>query len=163
MTPSPNDSPLHLDFAGLARAFLLAGAILLAGPALAAESVRYVALVDGGKNAGHQVVTRGDDGVTRVDFIFKDNGRGPELKEEFALAPDGTFARYQVKGSSTFGAVVDESFSRSGDRVQWRSTSDKGEQDLGGGVGMYTPLSGSPEAFSVAIGALSRRPDGKLR
>ncbi|MFL6592852.1 MAG: amidohydrolase family protein [Luteimonas sp.] len=162
MTPAPNRSALHPEFARRARAFLLAGTLLSAGSALAAESVRYVALVDGGKNAGHQVVTQGVDGVTRVDFIFKDNGRGPELKEEFALAPDGTFARYQVKGNSTFGAVVDESFSRSGNRVQWRSTSDQGGKDLQGGLGMYTPLSGSPEAFSVAIGALSRRADGKL-
>jgi imidazolonepropionase-like amidohydrolase len=137
-------------------------ALLLSMPAFAAETVRYVALVDGGKNAGHQVVTRGDDGMTRVDFIFKDNGRGPELKEEFSLAPDGTFSRYQVKGTSTFGALIDESFNRSGDKVQWRSTSDKGEQALAGGTGMYTPIGGSPAAYSVAIGALSKRPDARL-
>ena len=141
-------------------------ALLLVSPALAAETIRYVALVDGGKNAGHQVVTHGDDGVTRVDFVFKDNGRGPELKEEFSLAPDGTFARYQVKGTSTFGAPVDESFARTGDHAQWRSTSDKGEQTLQGSgpapAGMYTPLGGSPESFSVAIAALAKRADGKL-
>ena len=39
-----------------------------------------------------------------VDFIFKDNGRGPELKEEYTLAADGTFTRYHAKGTSTFGA-----------------------------------------------------------
>ena len=140
--------------------------LLAASPALAAETIRYVALVDGGKNAGHQIVTRGDDGVTRVDFIFKDNGRGPELKEEFSLAPDGTFARYQVKGTSTFGAAVDESFVRTGSHAQWRSTSDKGEQTLQGSgpaaTGMYTPLGGSPASFSVAMAALAKRADGKL-
>ena len=137
-------------------------ALLVAAPAMAGETIRYNALVDGGKNAGHQVVTRDDDGTTHVDFIFKDNGRGPELKEEYALAPDGTFSRYQAKGTSTFGAVVDESFVRNANRVEWRSTSDKGEQALAGDGAMYTPLGGSPEAFSVAIGALSRRADGKL-
>ncbi len=137
---------------------------MLASPAFAAtQTIRYEALVDGGKNAGHQIVTTGDDGVTHVDFIFKDNGRGPELKEEFALSPDGTFSRYQVKGTSTFGAAVDESFIRTGDKAQWHSTSDKGEQAMQGGAGMYTPLGGSPEAFSVAIGALARRADGKLQ
>jgi len=134
-------------------------ALLAASPALAAKTIRYVALVDGGKNAGHQIVTRGDDGVTRVDFIFKDNGRGPELKEEFSLAPDGTFACYQVKGTSTFGAAVD-------DHAQWRTTSDKGEQTLPGSgpasAGMYTPLGGSPASFSVAMAALAKRADGKL-
>jgi hypothetical protein len=136
--------------------------LLAAAPALAAETIRYVALVDGGTKAGHQIVTKDDHGVTRVDFLFKDNGRGPELKEEFSLAPDGTLARYQVKGTSTFGAVVDESFNRDGRQVQWHSTSDKGELALPGDTGMYTPLGGSPAMFSVAIGALANRADGKL-
>ena len=69
-------------------------AIGLLARAAAAEPLRYVALVDNGKKAGHQIVEQGDDGVTRVEFIFKDNGRGPELKEEFTLAPDGTYLRY---------------------------------------------------------------------
>ena len=93
-------------------------ALLLVPSALAAETLKYVALVDGGKKAGEQTVTTGDDGVTRVDFIFKDNGRGPELKEEYQLAADGTFQRYQVKGVSTFGAPVDETFTRDGDTAR---------------------------------------------
>ncbi|MGH8105419.1 MAG: hypothetical protein ACREO2_03820, partial [Arenimonas sp.] len=86
--------------------FLIA---FLASPAVpAAEKLRYVILVDGGKQAGEQIVERGDDGLTKVRFIFKDNGRGPELNEEFRLAADGTFSEYQVKGNTTFGSVVDE-------------------------------------------------------
>ncbi|MDB6163780.1 MAG: amidohydrolase family protein [Xanthomonadaceae bacterium] len=135
--------------------------LLLAAPAMGAQTTTYVALVDGGKNAGHQVVTREDDGTTHVDFIFKDNGRGPELKETYALAPDGTFSRYEVHGTSTFGAPVEETFSRNGDEVEWRSKSDNGKQAVHG-VGLYTPLGGSPAAFSVAISALARRADGKL-
>ena len=42
-------------------------ALLLVPSALAAETLKYVALVDGGKKAGEQTVTTGDDGVTRVD------------------------------------------------------------------------------------------------
>jgi hypothetical protein len=43
---------------------------LLPGMVGAAETIEYVALVDGGKQAGHQKVVHGDDGVTRVDFLF---------------------------------------------------------------------------------------------
>jgi hypothetical protein len=136
-------------------------ALLLASGAMAAETVRYVALVHGGKQAGHEIVTHGDDGVTHVEFVFKDNGRGPELKEQYTLAPDGTFARYQAKGTSTFGAPVDESFQREGHQAQWKSTSDHGAQAVEG-TAQYTPLGGSPEAISVAISALSKRADGKL-
>jgi hypothetical protein len=135
--------------------------MMLASSALAAETTTYVALVDGGKNAGHQIMTTQADGSTKADFIFKDNGRGPELSETYALAPDGTFTRYAVHGTSTFGAPVEESFSRTGDQVQWQSKSDKGAQTVHG-TGLYTPLGGSPAALSVAISALAQRPDGKL-
>ena len=136
-------------------------AMLLANPVFAAETLRYVALVDGGKQAGHQIVTTGDDGLTRVDFIFKDNGRGPELKEEFRLAPDGTFTSYHVTGATTFGAPVDESFKREGDKASWKSTSDQGEQAVTG-TAFYTPLNGTPAGNSAALAALAKRTDGKL-
>lgn len=143
------------------RALALTLAFVLASPAHAAETLRYVALVDNGKQAGHQIVTTGDDGVTRVDYIFKDNGRGPELKEEFRLAPDGTFTSYRVTGSTTFGAPVDESFGRDGNKAWWKSTSDKGEQAVDG-TALYSPLGGTPAGLSVAFAALAKRPDGKL-
>ena len=148
----------RLGALAVAAAPLLA---LMVAPAHAAETVRYLALVDGGKQAGQQVVTTGDDGVTRVDFIFKDNGRGPELKEEYTLNPDGTFRTYSVKGTSTFGAPVEESFSLADGVARWKSTSDAGEMPAPGG-GAYSPLGGTPQSFSVAISALSRRADGKL-
>ena len=134
---------------------------LLPGMVGAAETIEYVALVDGGKQAGHQKVVHGDDGVTRVDFLFKDNGRGPELKEEYVLAADGTFATYSVKGTSTFGAPVDENFRVDNGVAIWKSTSDAGEQPLAAG-GAYSPLGGSPQSLAVAFSALSRRTDGKL-
>ncbi len=134
---------------------------LFAGPSWSAETLRYVALVDGGKKAGHHVVTHGDDGVVRTEFVFKDNGRGPELKEEFRLAPDGTYASYRVAGTSTFGAKVDETFSREGDRIRWKTTADSGERDVSG-TALYSPLGGTPETISVAVAALAKRADGKL-
>ncbi|MEQ1865060.1 MAG: amidohydrolase family protein [Micropepsaceae bacterium] len=136
-------------------------AIGLLARAAAAEPLRYVALVDNGKKAGHQIVEQGDDGVTRVEFIFKDNGRGPELKEEFALGPDGTYVRYAVKGTSTFGAPIDETFRRDGDKAKWKSTSDEGELSVAG-TALYTPLGGTPAGYSVVLAAIAKRSDGKL-
>lgn len=132
-----------------------------ASPALAAETTRYVALVDGGKQAGHQVVTRADDGTVVVDFRFKDNGRGPELQERYTLAPDGTYLTYAVEGTSTFGAPVHEWFRRTGDQVQWKSTSDEGAATVDGSQ-LYLPIGGTPAGFSVALGALARDDDGAL-
>jgi hypothetical protein len=134
----------------------LAFAVLFASAAQAAGTLRYVILVDGGKQAGEQVVEQGDDGRTTVKFVFKDNGRGPELSEEFRLAPDGSFADYKVTGTTTFGAAVDERFWREGRQSKWKSTSEQGQTDAGEGA-LYIPLGGTPQASSVAIAAMARR------
>lgn len=134
--------------------------VAFAATALAAQTTRYLALVDGGKQAGQQVVTRADDGTTTVEFVFKDNGRGPELKESYTLADDGTYRTYAVQGTSTFGARVDESFQRNGDQVSWKSKSDAGQETVPG-VGLYAPLGGTPAGISVALGALAKH-NGKL-
>jgi hypothetical protein len=146
---------------GRHRFVLLLAALALAGSAGAGETLRYVVLVDGGKQAGQQTIVTGDDGVTRAEFIFKDNGRGPELKEEFVLDGDGTFRRYQVTGTSTFGAPVDERFELVEGVARWRSTSDEGEQPAAPGA-QYSPLGGSPAVASVAVSALAARDDGRL-
>ena len=142
---------------------VLAGVIvcLLASQAWAGPTVRYVALVDGGKKAGHQIVETKDDGSVEVDFLFKDNGRGPELKERYTLADDGTLRTYEVKGSSTFGAKVDERFERIGDRATWKTTSDSGDQAVTG-TALYASLGGTPQFSTIAFNALAKRPDGRL-
>ena len=133
----------------------------LAGTTAAADTLRYVVLVDGGTQAGEQTVRTGEDGVTRVEFVFKDNGRGPELKEEFSLNDDGTFRTYRVTGVSTFGAPVDESFTLADGVARWKSTSDDGQQPVAAGA-QYSPLGGTPAAISASLAALAARADGRL-
>ena len=127
----------------------------------ATTTTRYDIHVENGKRAGELVVERDDDGTTRVRFIFKDNGRGPELTEQFRVGQDGTIAQYSVKGNSTYGAVVDEQFERNGDQASWRSTSEKGSKAVNGAA-LYVPLNSSFEVASVAITALAARPGASM-
>lgn len=139
------------------KMIVLAVAATLGLPALAAtQTIRYDLHVESGKRIGEQVVERDDDGTVRVKYGFKNNGRGPDLVEQFRLAPDGTLAQYTVKGNSTFGAVVDDSFERRGDKAVWKSTTEQGEQGGAGGA-MYVPLNSSYEIVSAAITALAAR------
>jgi cytosine/adenosine deaminase-related metal-dependent hydrolase len=127
----------------------------------AADTIRYTALVNGGKDrAGHLTTTRSGYNY-RVEYLFKDNGRGPELKEEYTLAADGTYTRYKVRGVSTYGSLVNETFSRGARIARWRTTSDQGEQ-AAAGTAMYAPLGGTPQGYSAVIAALAMRADGKL-
>ena len=141
--------------------FAAAFALALASFTHAADTTRYIALVNGGKSRAGHLVTTESGGKYKVDYLFKNNGRGPELKEEYTLAPDGTFARYKVTGATTFGSLVDETFSRNGDQAIWKSTSDQGEQKVAG-TAIYLPLGATPQAYSVALTALYQRPDQKL-
>lgn len=127
----------------------------------AATTTRYVIISENGKQVGEQVVERADDGNTNVRFIYKDNGRGPELTEKIRYAPDGTMASYAVKGNSTFGAVVDEHFEVANGKAVWKSTTEQGTRDVTGPA-MYVPLNSSFETASAAIAALAATPDNKL-
>jgi hypothetical protein len=143
------------------RLAVLPLALAAAFGAQAATTTKYLIISENTKQIGEQVVERLDDGLTKVRFIYKDNGRGPELTEQFRLGPDGTMTEYSVKGNSTFGAVVDEHFTRKGDQAEWKSTSEQGKKTISGPAA-YLPLNGSFEVESVAIAALAATPDAKL-
>jgi len=141
--------------------FAVAAALAMSAAAQAATTKYLIISETSGKKIGEQVVERGDDGLTKVNFEYKDNGRGPDLKEQFRVGADGAMTEYEVKGNSTYGAVVDEHFSRMGDKAEWHSTSEKGSTNVSG-TAAYLPLNGSFEVTSAMITALSQRPDGKL-
>ncbi|NVM76058.1 hypothetical protein FHW83_001845 [Duganella sp. SG902] len=144
------------------RLAVLPLALAAAFAAHAATTTKYLIISENAnKQIGQQIVERLDDGLTKVTFGYKDNGRGPDLVEQFRLAADGTMTEYSVKGNSTFGAVVDEQFSRKGDKAQWKSTSEQGEKTISGPAA-YLPLNSSFEVESVAIAALAKNPDAKL-
>ncbi|MES2126954.1 MAG: amidohydrolase family protein [Pseudomonadota bacterium] len=144
------------------KLLVLAVAATLGSAACAATvTTRFDIYTENGHRAGEQVVEHDDDGQVRVKFIFKDNGRGPELNETFRIGADGTMLDYTVKGNSTYGAVVNEHFERKGEQAEWASTSEKGKTRVSGAA-MYVPLNSSFEMASVAITAIAGRADGAL-
>lgn len=132
------------------------------GAGMHAQTMRYDIYNSMDTKMGEQVVTRSADGLTRVHFIYKDNGRGPELDEEFHLAPDGTLTDYHVKGASTYGAPVDEYFERKGGRAEWHSTSEKKTSLDNAGGALYVPLNNSLEFVGISYTAIAQHADGKL-
>ena len=137
----------------LAVTFALATACAANG----AETLSYVFVNDQIGNPASRTVERSDDGLFTVKFIYKHNGRGPELTERFRLAADSSFSDSHVTGTSTFGAVVDERFERKGDWAQWRSTSEHGRARAS--PAMYLPLNSAYAPYTVFIAALAQRPD----
>jgi Amidohydrolase family len=114
---------------------LLSCLFMLAGPAWAAE---FVVLIQN-QPAGHLRVNQGADGRVTTDFSFRDNGRGPDLKENFRLDADGLPVEFEVTGRTTFGAAVEERFAIDAGRVRWTSRVDRGEQAVPPGF-VFLPL-----------------------
>ena len=134
--------------------------MLLVAPARAETTVRYTVLFQG-KPSGAQVTRVADDGSVTVDFSYRNNGRGPDLKEEFALAKDGTLVRYSMKGTSTFGAPVHDSFTRRDGHGEWKSQADRGST-TGSGSSVYVPVESSPEVLMRIVLAVALQPGQRL-
>lgn len=158
LRPARQAAPARLLAAGAWAGLLLLLAVLT-GPADAAT--RHLLFNGDDQLAGEQVTETQADGWTTVRYVFKDNGRGPELTERFRLAPDGTLAEYQVRGSAEMGGPVDERFSRQGDQAEWASAAERGRTTVSD-TAFYVPRDASMQPFSAMLGALARRPDGQL-
>jgi imidazolonepropionase-like amidohydrolase len=106
------------------------------------RSRHWVIVVDSGNKGGEIVERCRTVRDCEVRYIFKDNGRGPEISEKIRLGADGTLERYEASGTTTYGSRVDERFESRGGRASWRSTTERGESRDALGK-LYLPLNGS--------------------
>ncbi len=125
-----------------------------------ADTTHEYSVLYPGKVAGALTTVEGGDGRVRVSYSYRDNGRGPDLEEEIALAGDGTVRRYRQSGKSTFGAAFDERFEVQGSRASWRSSFERGSQALAGPA-IYLPNYASPEMYATIVRA-TQRAGGRL-
>src|SRR5262245_13405865 len=147
---------------------LIAAIIVILGTTTArGETVTRYNILFLGKSGGSQT-TRSSEGTFKVEYSYRDNGRGPDLKEDFALAEDGTLLRYVVKGTSTFGAAIDEKFTLTGGKAEWKSIADQGSTKLTGPAA-YVPIECSSEMMARVVRAVAMKggrinalPGGKL-
>jgi cytosine/adenosine deaminase-related metal-dependent hydrolase len=134
--------------------------LLAVAPARSETTVRYTVLFQG-KPSGAQITRVADDGTVTVDYSYRNNGRGPDLKEEFALAKDGTLLRYTATGKSNYGGPIEDSFSRRNGLAEWKSLSDQGSA-TGSEPSAYLPVAPSPEVFMRIVKAVASRPTRQL-
>jgi hypothetical protein len=140
-----------------ARAGLCMAALLLAMGA-AAQNRDYTMLIQN-QAAGHLRVTQQADGWVGTDFSYRDNGRGPDIRERFRLGPLGAPVEFEVTGTSTFGAAIEERFKVEGGRIRWRSRVDSGDVAVEEGA-LFLPLENSSAYGGVLASSLMARPDG---
>ncbi len=141
---------------------LLTVLFLLGSPlgAFAAETIHYD-FINQGKLEGGQTVVHGDDGSVQVDFHFNDRGRGPKIREVFALDADGMLSATTIAGNSYLGAKVEERYTRDAEGVRWTNGVDDAKRPDRVDA-WYVSMNGTPEGYAAMVRAALRRDDRKL-
>lgn len=116
-----------------------------------AEVERY-SIVFGGRTVGH--LNADVQGLTvAIDYDYKDNGRGPTMKEALRLDEAGRPVAWDITGTTTFGSKVEEHFAASGGAATWTDATGRGTGRAGG---LYVAQQGSPWASGLYARALIR-------
>ena len=124
----------------------------------AAQTTERFSVSMQGQNAGTMVTTSDAQGRTSVDFSYRNNGRGPDMKEEFSVDAQGAPLSYRVDGKSTFGGDIRESYSWAAGQGTWTSLVDSGKRAVEAGA-LYYPVEGSPAFLAQLMRSLLARPD----
>jgi hypothetical protein len=137
---------------------LALGASLAALSATAADAAsEKFTVIFGGKAVGHlNVDTTGTHSV--VDFDYKNNGRGPTMKEAIDVDAAGLPIKWAISGATTFGSKVSESFAKSGKKANWVDSTGPGKATVTA-PSLYVAQNGSPWSLGLYARALLKDAD----
>ena len=132
--------------------WLIAAALVaFSAPALAGTTDYRVIIQSA--DYGHYTVTTNANTVS-VDYDYKQNGRGPTIKEQLTLDSDGTPLNWKITGRTTFGNAVSESFQRTKAGVMWRDLAGPGAIKGKDAPRWYAAQNGSPLDTALLAKAL---------
>ncbi len=140
---------------------LLTLALLAAiAPPVLAKPIDYRVLTQG-NDIGHYTVDHNGKRIS-VDFDYKQNGRGPTIKEQVTLDASGAPIKWTISGRTTFGNAVQENFSRDGKGAQWRDLAGPGSIKGSDAPRYYVAQNGSPLDVTLLAQALLKDDDHSM-
>lgn len=148
---------------------MLAGLIILVGYSCKTETTSSLADYQGEENysvimgetkVGYlKAETSGD--TINIDYDYKNNGRGPTMKETIVLNAEGYPISWSVTGNTTFGNAVDEKFSLEGNEASWTDATGSGNASVDAAQ-LYVNQFGSPYSAVLAARLLMDAPENTL-
>jgi imidazolonepropionase-like amidohydrolase len=109
---------------------------------------------------GQLVATTTGDTV-KIDYEFRNNGRGPTLAETIKLGADGLPVSWTIDGATTFGNKISETFALEGGMASWTDTTGSSTATMTEPT-IYVPQNASPYALAVYAKALLADDDQAL-
>lgn len=100
-----------------------------------------------------QLVATTEGSTVKIDYEFRNNGRGPTIAETITLGPDGLPASWTIDGATTFGNEVHETFALDGGVARWTDTTGSSTAEAAGPT-LYVAQNASPYALAVYAKAL---------
>ncbi len=137
----------------------LAATSALCSTAALAETRKYSVIVSGTRVGHLNVDTNGTHSA--IDYDFKNNGRGPTMKEQLDVDAEGLPTKWTISGTTTFGSKVSESFARTGAKASWTDSTGKGSATVRQ-PSIYVAQSGSPWSIGLYARALLKDGDGSM-
>ncbi|MEZ5500157.1 MAG: amidohydrolase family protein [Steroidobacteraceae bacterium] len=116
----------------------------------AAQSYRYDVYFSG-QLSGSEVARLRTAGDIEVKLSYRDNGRGPDLRERLMLGSESLPVGYSASGTSTYGAPIKETFTLVGGKASWKSLADAGGKQVTAAA-VYAPVE-----YSFTMGGLIAR------
>ncbi|WP_286263996.1 amidohydrolase family protein [Thalassotalea atypica] len=110
---------------------------------------------------GHMKVATNQSNIS-IDFDYKDNGRGPTLTEQILLDSNGFPVNWKIKGNSTFGNAIDESFEFSNDIATWTDATGSDQANLAKPK-LYINQYGSPYSLFIFANVLLKAEEHRRR
>jgi amidohydrolase family protein len=127
---------------------------------LGASGDERLIVIGNGEKVGYLHAKSSPDHV-EVEYHVDENGRGSKTHESIVLGSDGLPRAWTVKGSSLYGAPVDESFEWHAGTAAWKTLNDQDSVAVTG-PHLYLANDASPYALGLYLKALLRTPDRTL-
>ncbi len=103
--------------------------------------------------------TSGD--TINIDYDYKNNGRGPTIKESLVLNAEGFPINWKISGNTTFGNAIDEHFAMEASSATWTDATGSGNATLETPQ-LYVNQFGSPYTSVLAARLLLNAPENTL-
>lgn len=120
----------------------------------------YTVLI-GGTEVGYLKVSRNADSLI-TDYDYKDNGRGPTIKDTIILNEKGFPVNWKVSGNTTFGNTINEHFELKGKKANWTDATGSSEAKVTKDA-LYIAEGGSPYMAFLGAKVLLKAKDSTIK